>query len=291
MPEIITLKNNPELTGLARLLPRVVYSTAQGQELAGAMLVPWNENPKEPYPAIVFVQGSAWQSCDIYYELAQLAEYARRGYVVLTIVHRSSTANPPHPFPAFLEDAKTAIRFLRKNAVVYHIDPDRIGFFGTSSGGNTSMLVAMTGDDPAYKTQEYADMSDSVRCAVECFGPADMCTLFDQWIPKDNAPVPDDAPAIARGLCGNQDPQIVMKAMSPYHIAKANADYPPILMLHGDADELVPYDQGTVMYEKYLEVGADVQFIRITGAPHEDSFWSREVHAHILAFLDQHLKG
>lgn len=284
MPEIITLKSNNELTGLARLLPRVVYSTAQGQELTGAMIVPWNEKPAKPFPAIVFVQGSAWQSADIYYELPQLSEYARRGYVVFTVVHRSCTANPPHPFPAFLEDVKTAIRFLRENADTYHIDPDRIGIFGTSSGGNTSMLVAMTGDDPAYKTAEYAAMSDSVRCAVECFGPTDLDALFTQRMIEEE-------PVISKGLRGGRDMHVVSRAMSPYHIAKKDAGYPPILMLHGDADELVPYEQGEIMYDKYLEVGADVQMIRIAGAPHEDSFWSCEVHAHILAFLDRHLKG
>src|SRR5690606_6431839 len=114
------------------------------------IMVPWYEKtdsledevPRRPL--IVFLQGSGWTFPDVNYEIPQLAEYARNGYVVATITHRSYKDG--YPAPAFLQDAKTAIRFLRKNANVYGIDPNRVCFWGTSSGGNTAMLVAMTGD-------------------------------------------------------------------------------------------------------------------------------------------------
>lgn len=280
---ILHIPANPSLEGMARLLPRFVFSSATGTELACAMIVPWNEAPEKPYPAIVFVQGSAWQFPDIYYEIPQLSEFARAGYVVMTVTHRNSLEG--HPFPAFLEDVKTAVRFLRANAQTYHVDPERIGIWGTSSGGNTSMLVSMTGDDPRYNTGEYGEYSDAVRCTVQCFGPTDILSLFDYHFAAGNTDR-----TLANALAGARPYEEVAKEMSPYQIAKKGETYPPILMIQGNADPVVPWSQGEMMYEKYQEVGADAQLICIDGAPHEGPFWSRAVYDQIMAFLDRHLK-
>lgn len=279
---ILHILSNPALAGQARITLNVVFSTATGAELSCAILSPWNEAPETPYPAIVFVQGSAWQFPDIGYEIPQLSQYARAGYVVMTVTHRNCLKG--HPFPAFLEDVKTAVRFLRANAETYHIDPERIGIWGTSSGGNTSMLVSMTGDDPRYKTKEYGEYSDSVRCAVQCFGPTDIKSLFDYHLANGS----DDT--LARALAGSRPYDEVAHDMSPYQIAEKGKNYPPILMIQGNADPVVPWDQGEMMQKKYEEVGADSQLICIDGAPHEGSFWSSAVHDQIMAFLDRHLK-
>lgn len=275
---ILHIPANPTEEGQARLLPHIVYSTATGTDLTCAILTPYNQQPAKPYPAIVFVQGSAWQHPDICYQLPQLSEYARRGYVVMTVTHRNAMEG--HPFPAFLEDVKTAVRYLRKSAETYHIDPERIAIFGTSSGGNTAMLVAMTANDPRYKTAEYADVSDAVCCCAECFGPTDLKALFKL---HQGAPIGD-------ALRGEQDAQAVLHDMSPYHIAEAGKAYPPVLLVQGDADPTVPWDQSERMYKKYLEVGTDAQLVCIDGAPHEGPFWSRAVHEVILTFFDAHLK-
>lgn len=79
--EIRYIKNNPSLKGLAVMVPDVVFSTAQGVELKMQILKPWTKegNEQEKYPLIVFVQGSAWTFPDVYYELPQLAQFAREG--------------------------------------------------------------------------------------------------------------------------------------------------------------------------------------------------------------------
>ncbi len=281
---ILHIPANPEQTALARLRTDIVFSAATGTQLTCAMLLPWNEAPETPYPAIVFVQGSAWQFPDIGYEIPQLSEYARRGYVVMTVTHRNCLDG--HPFPAFLQDVKTAVRYLRANAQAYHVDPERIGIWGTSSGGNTSMLVAMTGDDARYKTAEYAAVSDAVRCAVQCFGPTDLKSLFDYHRAAGST---DES--LPSALAGERPYDEVMRDMSPYQIAEKGKAYPPILMLQGNADVVVPWTQAEMMLEKYEEVGADAQLICIDGAPHEGPFWSGAVHEQIVAFLDAHLKG
>ncbi|NLI61625.1 MAG: alpha/beta hydrolase [Clostridiales bacterium] len=284
-PKIKVLKNNPELKGLALLVPDVTFSTATGVELKMQILMPWQESTEGPEaempqrPLIVFLQGSGWTFPDVNYEIPQLAEYARRGYVVATITHRNYKEG--HPAPAFLQDAKTAIRFLRKHADIYGIDPSRVCFWGTSSGGNTAMLVAMTGDDPKYKTSEYAQYSDSVSLAIQCFGPTDLVELVGDRAQASEIQSHFD------GFVGGSlsDNMSLLKEMSPFHIIDRDKDYPPLLILHGDADELVPYEQGEKMFKALVDNGKEVEMIRVENAPHEGSFWSCELHGEIMDFL------
>lgn len=273
---ILTLHSNPSLQGLARILPNVIYSTASGTPLQAALLLPWNE-AEGLRPAFVFVQGSTWTYPDINRQIPQLSAFAQAGYVVMTITHRNRLDG--HPFPAFLQDVKCAIRYLRANAQRYGIDPERIGIFGNSSGGNAALLAAMTGDDPRYKSEEYSSYSDRVCCMVECYAP----TWLEKMVQSETNL------ALISGLNGERPMEEVMWEMSPCCIAEAGKDYPPMLLLHGDADTLVPYEQAVLFHDRLRALGKETRLIRVLDAPHGESFWSREVFRHILSFMDTYL--
>ncbi|NLG88126.1 MAG: alpha/beta hydrolase [Clostridiaceae bacterium] len=283
---IKTIKNNPTLEGMAALVPDVVFSNAAGAELKMQIIRPWKDEnsalPKQKSPLIVFLQGSAWTFPNVYYQIPQLSEFARMGYVVATITHRNF--NDGYPAPAFLQDAKTAIRYLRKNAEEYGIDTERVCFWGTSSGGNTSLLVALTGDDPKYKTDEYAEYSDSVSVAIDCFGPTDLVRLSKLAEATGNS-------SLLEGLVGGKlsEHMELLEEISPLRIIRKNKKYPPILILHGDADELVPYDESLNMYKALIDNGNEAEMIRVENAPHEHSFWSRELLAEIADFIKRKL--
>lgn len=284
--EIKYIKNNPSLKGLAAMVPDVVFSTAQGVELKMQILKPWTQEGKEQvlYPLIVFVQGSGWTFPDVYFEIPQLAQFAREGYVVATLTHRNCLEG--HPFPAFLEDVKTGIRFLRKNAEKYQIDPERVGIWGTSSGGNTALLVGLTGEQPEYRTNEYPDVSDSVKAVVDCFGPADLSDLFDNL-----SSITEEPRRLFECLRGDDTSENIkrLQEINPVHHIEPGKKYPPFLILQGDQDEIVPYFQSELMYHRLLEGGAEASLVCVEGAPHEGSFWSNEVLEIIRAFFDQNL--
>ena len=283
---IRTMRNNPTLEGMAAVVPDVVFSNASGVELKMQIIRPWNDEndtaPKQKSPLIVFLQGSAWTFPNVYSQIPQLSEFARMGYVVAKITHRNF--NDGYSAPAFLQDAKTAIRFLRKNAEEYGIDTERVCFWGTSSGGNTSLLVALTGDDPKYKTEEYPEYSDSVSVAIDCFGPTDLVRLSKFAEAAGSL-------SLFEGLVGGKlsDHMELLEEISPVRIIRKNKKYPPILILHGDADELVPYDESLIMYKALLDNGYDAEMIRVENAPHEHSFWSRELLAEITDFIKRKL--
>lgn len=285
--EVKVIKNNPALKGMAVMIPDVVFSTAQGIDLKLQLLKPWTddtakEQPK--YPLIVFVQGSAWTFPDVYYELPQLAQFAREGYVVATLTHRNSLEG--HPFPAYLEDVKAGIRFLKKNAAKYQIDSERVGIWGTSSGGNTALLVGLTGDDSRYKTEEYSEFSDSVKLVVDCFGPTDLTYTLENIAAMD-----EDTRTLFAALRGEDTKENVKKVleMNPVDHIREGVSYPPFLILQGNQDTVVDYSQSELMYHRLSDAGADATLICVEGAPHEGSFWSNELLAIIKEFIDSNL--
>ena len=279
--EMITIDNNPSLAGMAGLEQNIVYSQLTGQTLT--LIRPWQQEGEAPAkrPLIVFLQGSAWTSPDLNYEIPQLSRYAQKGYAVATLTHRSSSQG--HPFPAYLQDTKAAIRFLRANAERFGIDPERVAMFGTSSGGNTALLVGLTGDDPRYRTEEHAGFSDAVKTVIACFAPCDIpAMVMEQYRMMAQHPA-------FEGLIGKADPQDVARAMSPILEIRKDKKCPPVLLAHGDADELVPFDQSEKMYHALKRSGHQAHLIRVRNAPHEGSFWSGQLHEIIYQYLQETL--
>lgn len=298
------LKNNPALSGLAAIREDLSF-TCEGREHTIIFITPqWKEEHQDlpPFPLVVFLQGSGWTSPDRLYQLPQLCRYAQQGFAVASITHRNSKEG--HPFPAYLKDAKAAIRYLRSEADELHIDPDRIAFFGTSSGGNTALLVGLTGDDSRYQTKDYEEYSDAVCAVVDCFGPTDLLEYEGVKIPKPlylNLPI-DWGMFVSQSkrednrfleslvnLLGRQKPIDTLQAMSPLYEVKPGQPYPPFLIAQGDGDGVVPFSQSLRMHEALVAAGATSSFVRVEGGEHEGNFWSDAMHQLIVDFLKQHL--
>lgn len=277
------INNNAAMKGQVRLIENVTYSTVDGEALKMDILAPWSQRydylKSDPRPLIVFVQGSSWRQPTMGEEIPQLVQFVKAGYIVATVQHRNSLDG--HSFPAFLQDVKTAIRFLRAHAEQYAIDPQRVAIWGTSSGANASLLVALTPDDPRYKTAEYTDQSDAVNAVVSCFAPTDVVDTF-----KNVSQVPG-SDILQYSLFGT-DPskwEDIKRQMSPLYQIKDGQKYPPFLLLHGDADKVVPYHQMEDMYHALEEHGVSVEAYRVKGANHERDFWSQTIYDIVKDFL------
>jgi len=205
--------------------------------------------------------------------------------------HRDASSDPHDMFPAYLEDVKAAIRYLRANARQWHVDPDRLGIWGTSSGGNTSLLVGLTADDPRYEDGTNADESDAVKYVVSCFPPTDMLEAVDAFDDETN-PFrlyyfgPFAAVVGATHETGiNAEVRQRAADMSPYLQVRDDQQYPPMLLLHGTADTVVPYHQSVKMRDRLVEHGVDAQLVLVDGAEHEYDFWSQQVFDVIFDFI------
>lgn len=281
-PEIKVMKSNPSLEGLSSIIPNIVYSKIAGDNVHMTVIRPWETPEKKKYPLVVFVQGSAWTFPNIWVEVPQLSRLSAEGYVVATVEHRN--CHDGHPFPAFLQDVKTAIRYLRAHADEYGVDPERVGIYGTSSGGNIALLVGLTGDSEEFKTEEYSEYSDSVDYVVDCFGPANIKAMVD----LSDGDFMKMWETLFEKLAVNGDIEGTMERISATSYPVSGHKYPPFLLLHGDADMLVPYEQSVEMYHKLIDCGADARMVCVSGAPHEGSFWGNEVIEEIHSFIRKH---
>lgn len=284
--EIRHISCNPKLEHLYMLRSDIVYCRHGGREQKLSLILPWdremamagNEKAKKELnklPLIVFVQGSGWTTPDYGPQIPQLSEIAGRGYVIAMVGHRD--ARDGYAFPAFLEDVKCAVRFLRKHAEEYGIDPERIGIWGSSSGGNAALLTGLTADDPRYETEEYQEYSDAVCAVAACFAPTDLVKLSEKW--EHSPEVSAISAAAHRGLFSRDEAEAERqkREMSPVYQAQAGKQYPLFLLMHGTGDTRVEYEQMLSFYQKLLECGAEAQACAVDGAPHEGAFWSREV--------------
>jgi acetyl esterase/lipase len=212
-----------------------------------------------PMPAIVWIHGGGWQSGDKYPTGA--AAMANRGFFVASINYRLSGVAP---FPAAIEDSKCAIRWLRANAATYNIDPERIGVWGGSAGGHLSMLVG-TADKTAGLEGNggWEDKSSRVQAVCSYYGPSD----FVSW-QRENARFGRSLSSAETKFLGGtyQEKPENYKNASP--VTWITADDPPLLMVHGDQDQTVPFQQSQIMYDAYKAAGLDVTLIKAAGAGH-----------------------
>ncbi len=295
MKEIRVLPCNPLLEGMAEATPDIVYANEDGRDLTLRIIKPWKNalNAGKKYPLIVFIQGSGRTFPNINYHLPHLCHFAMAGYVAATVTHRS--CNDGYPAPAFLRDVKSAIRYLRAHAEEHQIDPARVAAWGTSSGGNTALLLGLTGDDPQYVSDTHPEQSDAVSPVVDVFGPTDMMSLFvTRFGEYDKVQLDPGAEAYFNRILGapwnTAEGRAAADAMSPLQLLRDGMELPPMFLLYGDADPVVPYDQGVKMYEALCQKGCDAEMMRIEGAEHEGNFWSQAVLDEIMAYLDKRMK-
>ncbi|MDO4355035.1 MAG: alpha/beta hydrolase [Clostridia bacterium] len=285
MKDIQIIASNPELRDYVEMKANVVYAAPDGEALAMQIVRPMWKPEGAGFPLVVFIQGSAWTKPDQFEQIPQLVQLARRGYVVASVTHRSCFAAKA---PAFLVDVKAAIRFLRAHAEEYGIDKRRVCAWGTSSGGNTALLLGMTGDDPAYDSGDWPGESSAVQVVVDCFGPTDVNRMLTVQF-KD---IPREEKQLLFALGGADTEEGCREALdriSPIRYVEPGRAFPPFLILHGDADEMVRFEDSRELYDRLIACGHEAEFVRVTGAPHEGPFWSAELLEIIFDFIGKRL--
>lgn len=264
-----TVMGDAHGSGMASYVPDIEFSSPSGRSLKLQLLrpaLPWDLETRAAAPLIVFVQGSAWRYPNPFNELPQLATFARDGYVVASIEHRASDEVP---FPACLIDVKSAIRFLRTHADEYGIDPARVAIWGTSSGGNLSLLTAATEGIAEFDVGDNTDVSSSVQAVVDFFGPSNLIDMMKLRGLEISALDNPDMSVISNLIGGSKGDAIArLKRLSPaeYLNLKDGENLPPHLIMHGDCDDVVPFEQSSDYYNILRSRGQIAHLVKVAGA-------------------------
>jgi len=268
----------------------VVYDERDGETLCLQILLPLEApfpfgQPPKKRPLIVYVPGSAWRRQMPKMMIAPMMKYCRHGFAVAIVQYRPSDVAP---FPAQIEDAKTAIRFMRKNAERYQIDPERVILFGDSSGGHTAVLAGITGDG-LLDNGAYGEYSCKVNCIVDFFGPTDIARMNGYPSMMDHVSPDSPEGMFLGGVNVLENLDLAEKTTPMYYLSREKA-VPPILILHGDRDELVPFNQSVRLYEKLRELGKEVEMYKLLGATHGvGGFHGEQARRTVVEFINRYI--
>jgi acetyl esterase/lipase len=263
----------------------VVYNQDPRRPLTLHLLRPTVSSVKSR-PAIAYFFGGAFRHGNKDSGIEVLVPFVRRGYVGACVEYRLSDETI---FPAPVQDCKCAIRFLRANSAAVGIDPDRIGACGHSSGGYMATMLGVTDGVTEFEGGGgWADYSSAVHAVCDWFGPTDFLRMNAAGSTQDHAAA--DSPE-SRFIGGPiQENQERVAQANPITYVTPGRKIPPFLIVHGDQDPLVPYNQSELLAAVLASVGADHQLYRVVGGGHGGSaFESDEVRALVDRFFVRRL--
>jgi acetyl esterase/lipase len=244
-------------------------------------------NAGRDLPLIIWIHGGAFRMGSkegIEFDAVPL-EYLARGYALASINYRLSQ----HAlFPALIEDCKAAVRWLRAHAAQYHLDADRFGAWGPSAGGYLAAMLGTTGAAAAFEIGEHLDVSSRVQAVVDYYGPTDFLQMDDQRLPDGMLHNPADSPESQ--LIGGAIQEHKERVAQANPITYVSADAPPFLIVHGDRDPLVPYQQSVLLEAALRRAGVPVTLYTVARAGH-GGFTDPRVPELTQAFFAQHLQS
>jgi acetyl esterase/lipase len=257
-----------EHDGDVRIERNIIYAAVDKRKLPLDLYVSEKtEAEGKPLQVVLWFHGGGWKggskgSAGI---ARGLVDY---GYVVVDVEYRLSGEAL---FPAQVEDCKAAVRWVRANAKKHGFDPDHIGVMGRSAGGHLAAFLGTTGDTTEYDTKSHAGYSSRVQAVVDCWGPTDILQMDAQALPGGKY-VHDSAESPEGRLLGGPMQEEPYRSMAvkvnPITYIKKDSKLPPFLMVHGDADMLVPVGQSLILHEALRKVGADSTLHIEKGAGH-----------------------
>lgn len=271
-----------EVTGRIDSRTGVIYSQIVGDrqltQLRMNLLIPRNNVKK---PAIIYFPGGGFTTADHGKFSEMRFALAKAGFVVASAQYRTV----PNLFPALIEDAKSAVRFLRANADRFGIDSDKIGVLGDSAGGYVVQMLGATNGETEFNQGDFLQQSSDVQAVVSLYGISDLLSIGEGY--SDEIQKVHESPAVTEALLVNgaafntfpgmsisKNKEKAQFASPIYHI---DGNEPPFLLMHGSADMLVSPQQSAHMFEALQNNGqTESEYILIEGADHAGIKWYQD---------------
>ena len=175
-------------------------------------------------------------------------------------------------FPAAIQDAKAAVRFLRANAATYKLDPDKFLAFGQSAGGNLASMLGTSGGVAAFDDAQLgnAGVSSRVQGVIDWFGPTDFLQMDTQAKAQGCPADHDTATSPESKYLGKPIQQLPDLAKQSNPITYVDKTDPPFLLQKGDKDCLIPFAQSQLLFDALKAASVPVTLETMKGAGHGD---------------------
>ena len=271
----------------------VIYGRKFGTALTMDVFTP-KEKPNRA--AVIFTVSGGWFSSHDSINQAFVTPFINKGYTVFAVVHGSQ---PRFTIPEAIGDMHRSIRFIRSKAEEFQIDPNRIGIVGASAGGHLSLMMGTSGQPENKDAKDLVDRQSSRVQAVACFFPPTDFQNWGEpgvvalgtgplaWLPAPFDFIENDAKTKRfERITDEAKLKMIAQEISP--ITHVSADDPPMLIIHGDKDKIVPIQQANIFIDKLNEHKIPCELVLRPGADHGWATLGQDVNL-FADWFDKHL--
>jgi acetyl esterase/lipase len=232
--------------------PDIVYGSGNNTPLK--LDVWYQHDITTPQPTLVYIHGGGWIFGTKEGSVLQFLPYLEMGWRVVNVEYRMASNTLA---PAAVEDTRCALRWVFRNAKQWNFDTSKIVLTGHSAGGHLSLITGMLPDGTGLDNNCYGDEKLKVAAIINWYGISDVNDLIEGKNLKNYAVMWMGSQLNAREIA---------KRVSP--LTYVRSDLPPILTIHGDKDDVVPYTQATRLHEALDKVKETNKLITIKGGGH-----------------------
>ena len=232
--------------------PDVVYAGANNTPLKLDIWYP-RDNPN-PTPTLVYIHGGGWIFGTKEGSVYQFLPYLERGWRVVNVEYRMAGNSLA---PGAVEDTRCALRWIHRNAAQWKFDTSKIVLTGHSAGGHLSLITAMLPKGTPIDNRCYGDEDLRVAAVVNWYGITDVNDLIQGPNLKNYA-------AMWMGSMPNAAE--VAKSVSP--LTYVRAGLPPVITIHGDRDDVVPYAHATRLHDALAKANVPNKLVTVKGGGH-----------------------
>lgn len=272
----VCYKLSAETPSELRLATEICYSTVDNQPLHLDLI---RLPTKSPQPLIICIHGGGWGAGTKHDMLEMSLGLAKVGYCVANVDYRLA---PKHRFPAAVRDVKSALKYLIDHSQELNIDQKKIGVIGSSAGGHLALMLATTTPDVDTIQAATSSHPTPIKAAISIAGPTDL-----------SAPLPHQSELVVENFIGKKRAEAPDLCREASPIVFVNKYSSPILFIHGDKDEIVPYEQAVNMQAACKKSGLASELVTLHDRGHADGGDPKENEAAIrtiVNFLAQNLK-
>lgn len=235
--------------------PDVVYGVENGHQNKLDVIYP--HNATTTVPAIIYIHGGGWFWGDKAGAVLETLPYLKLGWAAVNVEYRMSGVSKA---PGAVEDCRCALRWIVRNAREYHIDPMRLVVTGHSAGGHLSLTTGMLKESDGLDTNCPGDKGEGeprIAAIVNWYGITDVADLLAGTNRKTYA---------LAWLGSATNKKEVARRVSP--LTYVRTDIPPIITIHGDADDVVPYSHALQLQQALDKAGVPNELVTIKGGGH-----------------------
>jgi acetyl esterase/lipase len=237
------------------IIPNITYSIASNYDCK--LDVYARHGSSGPFPTVVVIHGGGWVGGTKEGEVINILPYLQMGFAVVNVEYRLARVALA---PAAVEDCRVALRWVFRNAKTYGFDTERIVVTGGSAGGHLALMTGMLDTTAGFDYPKEWDQTNppmKVAAIVNWFGITDV---------KEILSGPDKQNYAASWIGSHPDPEKLAERVSP--LTYVRSGLPPILTIHGDNDQLVPYSHALRLDRALEKAGVRHKLITIPGGRH-----------------------